>query len=73
MWAVAKNIRKFERNPLAFRIAEMPIRLARPDQRVRRDEILDLHRFAVFNRLAGRGLRHVFEWQENAAVQPSLR
>ncbi len=40
----------------------MVVRLARPDERVRWDALVEAHHYLGFKRFAGRGLRYVIEW-----------
>ncbi len=52
----------FEATPPGFRLDDVVIRLARPEERTRWDELVDRHHYLGFNRFAGRGLRYIFEW-----------
>ena len=53
----------FEVAPEGFRLAEVAGRLAAPHERRRWDALMDRHHYLGFKRLAGRGLRYVFEWR----------
>ncbi len=53
----------FETTPPGFRLDDVVIRLARPEERTRWDELVDRHHDLGFNRFAGRGLRYIFEWR----------
>ncbi len=52
----------FEATPPGFRLAELVIRLSRPEERTRWVEPVDHHHDLRFKRFAGRGLRYIFEW-----------
>ena len=49
--------------PEGFRLAEVSVRLAKPQERLRWDALMDGHHYLGFKRFAGRGLRYVFEWR----------
>ena len=49
--------------PAGFSLSEVVVRLARPDERVRWDALMDHHHYLGFKRFAGRGLRYVAEWR----------
>ena len=44
-------------------VKEVVLRLARPDERLRWDALMDQHHPLGFKQFAGRGLRYVAEWQ----------
>ena len=48
--------------PAGFALAEVVVRLVRPDERVKWDVLMDQHHYLGFKRFAGRGLRYVAEW-----------
>ena len=54
----------FTAAPDGFSLGDVTVRLARPDERGRWDEQVDLHHYLGFKRFAGRGLRYVVEWRE---------
>ena len=54
----------FTAAPDGFSLGDVTVRLARPDERGRWDEQVDLHHYLGFKRFAGRGLRYVVEWNE---------
>ena len=47
----------------SFSLSEVVVRLARPDERVLWDALMDRHHYLGFKRFAGRGLRYVAEWR----------
>ena len=49
--------------PAGFALAEVVVRLVRPDERVKWDMLMDQHHYLGFKRFAGRGLRYVAEWR----------
>ena len=49
--------------PVDFSVSEVVVRLARPDERVKWDTLMDHHHYLGFKRFAGRGLRYVAEWR----------
>ena len=49
--------------PAGFALAEVVVRLVRPDERVKWDVLMDQHHYLGFKRFAGRGLRYVAEWR----------
>ena len=59
---MAAKVHQFQKTPSGFRVADVTIRLARPDERARWDAIMDQRHYLGFKRFAGRGLRYVFEW-----------
>ena len=44
-------------------LSEVVVRLARPEERLRWDRLMDEHHYLGFKQFAGRGLRYVAEWQ----------
>ena len=62
MAAAAPEI--FTSTPDGFSLCQVTVRLARPDERGRWDEQVDLHHYLGFKRFAGRGLRYVIEWRD---------
>ena len=50
-------------SPDGFHPRDVSVRLARPDERIRWDALMDQHHYVSFKRFAGRGLRYVFEWR----------
>ena len=44
-------------------VSEVVVRLARPEERLRWDELMDTHHELGFKQFAGRGLRYVAEWR----------
>ena len=48
--------------PADFALHEVVVRLARADERVKWDALMDRHHYLGFKRFAGRGLRYVAEW-----------
>ena len=63
------NIRELIAEPLmqvlpeGFSLSEVVVRLARADERVRWDALMDRHHYLGFKRFAGRGLRYLAEWR----------
>ena len=53
----------FQDSPDGFHLRDVSVRLARPDERVRWDALMNQHHYLGFKRFAGRGLRYVFEWR----------
>ena len=49
--------------PAGFSLAEVVVRLVRPDERIKWDVLMDQHHYLGFKRFAGRGLRYVAEWR----------
>ena len=49
--------------PEGFSLSEVVVRLARADERVRWDALMDRHHYLGFKRFAGRGLRYLAEWR----------
>ena len=49
--------------PAGFSLDEVEVRLARPDERIKWDVLMDQHHYLGFKRFAGRGLRYVAEWR----------
>ncbi len=68
------DVRELREQPLAqttpagFVLDEVVVRLARADERVKWDALMDQHHYLGFKRFAGRGLRYVAEWsgEDNA-------
>ena len=48
--------------PAGFALREVVVRLARADERIKWDALMDRHHYLGFKRFAGRGLRYVAEW-----------
>ena len=48
--------------PAGFSLDQVVVRLVRPDERIKWDELMDQHHYLGFKRFAGRGLRYVAEW-----------
>ena len=48
--------------PAGHVLDEVVVRLARADERVKWDALMDPHHYPGFTRFAGRGLRCVAEW-----------
>ena len=44
-------------------LSEVVVRLARPEERLRWDGLMDAHHYLGFKQFAGRGLRYVAEWR----------
>ena len=53
----------FQGSPDGFHPRDVSVRLARPDERIRWDRLMDQHHYLGFKRFAGRGLRYFFEWR----------
>ena len=53
----------FRDSPDGFHLRDVSVRLARPDERIRWDRLMDQHHYLGFKRFAGRGLQYVFEWR----------
>ena len=53
----------FPGTPDGFHLRDVSVRLARPDERIRWDALMDQHHYLGFKRFPGRGLRYVFEWR----------
>ena len=49
--------------PAGFTLDEVVVRLARADERIKWDALMDRHHYLGFKRFAGRGLRYVAEWR----------
>ena len=49
--------------PADFALHEVVVRLARADERVKWDALMDHHHYLGFKRFARRGLRYVAEWK----------
>ena len=49
--------------PPGFTLDEVVVRVARADERVKWDALMDRHHYLGFTRFAGRGLRYVAEWR----------
>ena len=49
--------------PAGFTLDEVVVRVARADERVKWDALMDRHHYLGFKRFAGRGLRYVAEWR----------
>ena len=49
--------------PAGFSLAEVEVRLVRPDERIKWDVLMDQHHYLGFKRFAGRGLRYLAEWR----------
>ena len=53
-------------------VREVVVRLVRPEERPKRDTLMDAHRYLGLKQFAGRGLRYVAEWNgEWLALQPA--
>ena len=52
----------FSGSPDGFHHRDVTVRLARPDERIRWDRLMNQHHHLGFKRFASRGLRYVFEW-----------
>ena len=46
----------FPGTPDGFHLRDVSVRLARPDERIRWDRLMDQHHYLGFKRFAGRGL-----------------
>jgi len=53
----------FGSTPPDFRIADVKVHPALPDEHTRWDELMDRHHYSGFRRFPGRGLRYVFGWR----------
>ena len=53
----------FPGTPDGFHPRDVSVRLARPDERIRWDRLMDQHRYLGFKRFAGHGVRYVFDWR----------
>ena len=53
----------FPGTPDGFHPRDVSVRLARPDERIRWDRLMDQHHYLGFKRFAGRGVRYVFDWR----------
>ena len=53
----------FRGSPDGFHSRDVFVRLARPDERIRWDRLMDQHHYLGFKRIAGRGIRYVFDWR----------
>lgn len=53
----------FGSTPPGFRVRDVVVRLATPEERCRWDALADRHHYLGFKRFAGRGLRYVFAWR----------
>ena len=53
----------FQGTPDGFHPRDVSVRLARPDERIRWDRLMDQHHYLGFKRIAGRGIRYVFDWR----------
>ena len=53
----------FPGTPDGFHPRDVSVRLARPDERIRWDRLMDQHHYLGFKRFAGHGVRYVFEWR----------
>ena len=53
----------FPDTPDGFHPRDVSVRLARPDERIRWDRLMDQHHYLGFKRSPGRGLPYVFEWR----------
>ena len=49
--------------PAGFTLDEVVVRVARADERIKWDALMDRHHYLRFKRFAGRGLRYVAEWR----------
>ena len=52
----------FTATPEGFALADVVVRLARPDEYRKWDELVNQHHGLGFKRFAGRGLRYIVEW-----------
>ena len=50
----------FPGTPDGFHLRDVSVRLARPDERIRWDRLMDQHHYLGFKRFAGRGQRYFF-------------
>ncbi len=53
----------FKTTPPGLCLDDVVIRLARPEEWTRWDELVERHHSLGFKRFAGRGLRSIFEWR----------
>ena len=53
----------FQGTPDGFHPRDVSVRLARPDERIRRDRLMDQHHYLGFKRIADHGIRYVFDWR----------
>ena len=53
----------FQGTPDGFHPRDVSVRLARPDERIRWDRLMDQLHYLGFKRFAGQGVRYVFEWR----------
>ena len=53
----------FPGTPDGFHPRDVSVRLARPDERIRWDRLMDQLHYLGFKRFAGRGVRYVFDWR----------
>ena len=53
----------FPDTPDGFHPRDVSVRLARPDERIRWDRLMDQHHYLGFKRFAGHGVRYVFDWR----------
>ena len=53
----------FPGTPDGFHPRDVSVRLARPDERIRWDRLMDQHHYLGFKRFAGHGVRYVFDWR----------
>ena len=53
----------FPGTPDGFHPRDVSVRLARPDERIRWDRLMNQHHYLGFKRFPGRGLPYVFEWR----------
>ena len=53
----------FPDTPDGFHPRDVSVRLARPDERIRWDRLMNQHHYLGFKRFPGRGLPYVFEWR----------
>ena len=53
----------FPGSPDGFHPRDVSVRLARPDERIRWDRLMDQHHYLGFKRFAGHGVRYVFDWR----------
>ena len=53
----------FPDTPDGFHPRDVSVRLARPDERIRWDRLMNQHHYLGFKRFPGRGLPYVFDWR----------
>ena len=53
----------FPDTPDGFHPRDVSVRLARPDERIRWDRLMNQYHYLGFKRFPGRGLPYVFEWR----------